>query len=279
MKLLLCSGHAWAASTPMFYTLGYYNKYCHTGHNKEFPYLWQMYLEDIGDIKLSSFQYRIVREQIQTKGNRKRKKLSPMPKDFSILEYWRRPFRIEYYIEYLKRVWDVVKDEYQSVADFSTALAGLSEDFLMKIKPKLIENFDIKVVMVFRDPVRRFWSQNADVNGKLRSHDRYAENYLKYCNVFGKDNVHYVIMEDFWDEEPEAIDGLSKFLNFEIDSISENTYWPFEGDIIKYESLYDQWRGEKKMPIDCLPKIKEKLRPLYLQYEEIIGRLPERWIV
>jgi len=277
MKLLLCPGHAWAASTPMYYTLAYYNKYCHTGHMKEFSYLWQMYLEDIGDIKFSSFQYRNIRNQIQTEGKGNSKKLSPMPEDFSLLDYYKRPFRIENYIEYLKRVWDVVKNEYESVADFSTALAGLSEDFLMKIKPKLIENFDIKVVMVFRDPIRRFWSQNGDVNGKLRSHDRYAENYLKYCNVFGKENVHYVIMEDFWDEEPEAIDGLSKFLNLEFKSISENAYWPLEGDIIKYESLWDQWHAEKKMPIDCLPKIKEKLKPLYLQYEEIIGKIPERW--
>ena len=277
MKLLLSPGHAYAASTPLYYTLGYYNKYAHTGHMKEFPYLWQMYLEDIGDIKFASRNYRTTRSKLERIGQGHTKQLSPMPDDFSIQDYYKRPFRIEHYIEYLKKVWDVVKDECKAVADFSTHNSGLSEDFLMKIKPKLLENFDVKVVMIFRDPVRRFWSQNADVNGKLRCHDRYAENYQKYCNVFGKENVHYVIMEDFWDEEPDAIDGLSKFLNLEFESISENAYWPLEGDIIKYENLKDQWIGEKKMPIDCLPIIKEKLKPLYLQYEQIIGKIPERW--
>ena len=67
MKLLLCPGHAWAASTPMYYTLGYYNKYCHTGHIKEFSYLWQMYLEYIEDIKLSSLQNDILTALVPSK--------------------------------------------------------------------------------------------------------------------------------------------------------------------------------------------------------------------
>ena len=276
MKLLLSPGHAYAASTPLFYTLGYYNKYGHTGHMKEFSYLWQMYLEDIGDIKFASRNYRTTRNKLQRIGQGHTKKLSPMPDDFSIQDYYKRPFRIEHYIEYLKKVWDVVKDECKAVADFSTSLSGLSEDFLMKIKPKLLENFDVKVVMIFRDPVRRFWSQNADVNGKLRCHDRYAENYQKYCNVFGKENVHYVIMEDFWSGETSE---LSKFLDYDIQKISENVYWPLEDKIIKYENLRDQWQGEKEMPTDCLPRIREKLNHLYLQYEQILGKIPERWCV
>ncbi len=278
MKLLLCPGHAWAASTPMFYTLGHYNKYCHTGHVKEHGYLWHMYLTDTRDIKQASFFYRNMRNQIESTGQGWNQiKLSSMPDDFPMLEFFSRPFTIKKYCEYYERVWDNVKDQYESVADFSTHLAGLSEEFLYKIKPKLLEYFDVKVIMLFRDPVKRFWSQNgANKISKLRCHDRYAENYQKYCNVFGKENVHYVIMEDFWSGE---ISTLSHFLDYNIQRISENVYWPLENELKKYKHLQDQWQFEKPMPTEMIPKIRELLNPLYLQYEQIVGKIPERWAV
>jgi|TARA_B100000131_G_C18028147_1_gene577299 hypothetical protein len=269
MKLLLCTGHAWAATTPMYYTLGYYNKYCHTGHRKENGYLWQLYLEHIRDIKQVISQYRIIRKGLETHKGNHQLKLSPMPDDFSILDFYDRPFRIEKYIEYYKRVWDNVKNEYKAVADFSTHNAGLSEEYLYKIKPKLLEHFDIQVIMVFRDPVRRHWSENGGVHGN------YAENYQKYCNVFGKKNVHYVIMEDFWSGETSE---LSEFLDYDIQQISENVYWPLD-NTVKPEHLSDQWAGEKHLPLDMISLIREQLNPLYLQYEQIIGKIPERWLV
>ena len=122
MKLLLCTGHAWAATTPMYYTLGYYNKYCHTGHRKENGYLWQLYLEHIRDIKQVISQYRIIRKGLETHKGNHQLKLSPMPDDFSILDFYDRPFRIEKYIEYGNREiipngWEIcsASDNYQGV--------------------------------------------------------------------------------------------------------------------------------------------------------------------
>ena len=169
-----------------------------------------------------------------------------------------------------------MKDDYESVGDFSTALSGIGEKFLWKIKPILLKYFDVKITMTFRDPIRRFWSQYGDINADITSHDKYAENYQKYSNVFGKENVHYVIVEDLWSGETS---GISRFLNYDIRHLAENVYWPLSDTIRKTEWLKDQWMNEKILPNNAISEIRKKLDPLYLQYEQIIGRLPERWIV
>ena len=278
MKLLLCPGTCYAASTPMFYTLAYYNKYCHTGHKKENDYLYGLYLDQTKDVK------RILRQTSQFKTKLKnigkghvRKNHIPMPDDFSLAEVWKRPFSIEKYCEYYERVWDIVKDhEYESVADFSTALIGVSEQFLHSISSTLLKHFDIKVIIMFRDPVRRFWSHRGDIDAKLDNRVMYAQNYQKFCNVFGKENVYPVIMEDFWSKE---ISGLCEFLNYDIKEISENVYWPITDTLEKYPSLKDQWCEEKELPSNYIPILRKKLNSVYLQFEEVFGKIPERWTV
>tara|TARA_B100001287_G_C22626268_1_gene502668 strand:- start:10 stop:855 length:846 start_codon:yes stop_codon:yes gene_type:complete len=281
MKLLLSVGHCYASTTSLFYTLSFNHHYCHTGANKENAYLWQTYLEsrnDIKYIKMALDHYKIAKPDYDTRNYGKYCKKLIFTEDIrKTLGYnFKRPFTIENYCNYYKNVYEIVKDEYESVGDFSTATCGVSEEFLWIIKPILQKYFDIKITMTFRDPIRRFWSQHGDINADITSHDKYAENYQKYCNVFGKENVHYVIVEDLWSGETSEI---SRFLNYDIRHLGENMYWPLSDNTKKHEFLKDQWGKEKKLPENLIPKIRQKLDPLYLQYEQIIGRLPERWIV
>ena len=48
---------------------------------------------------------------------------------------------------------------YDGVTDFTNANQKLDPFFLRDIKPRLDEHFDIKVVMIFRDPARRLFSE------------------------------------------------------------------------------------------------------------------------
>jgi len=68
------------------------------------------------------------------------------------------PFTIQKYVDYHKAHWENIKDNYKSLADFSNSNGALSPSFLKKIIPILQNDFDVKVVMIFRDPVRREWS-------------------------------------------------------------------------------------------------------------------------
>jgi len=44
--LFLNVGTGWSGTTPLYYTLGWYNKYCHAGHRKEKGYLWLINLAE-----------------------------------------------------------------------------------------------------------------------------------------------------------------------------------------------------------------------------------------
>ena len=277
MKLLLNIGHSHASTTSLYYTLACNHQYCHTGSTKENAYLWQTYLWSRNNtkyMKMALDHYKIASTRYHTKIWKKPKHTDNIRKTFGYI--FKRPFTIENYCSYYKNVYDIVKDDYESVGDFSTALSGIGEKFLWKIKPILLKYFDVKITMTFRDPIRRFWSQHGNINADITSHDKYAENYQKYSNVFGKENVHYVIVEDLWSGETS---GISRFLNYDIRHLAENVYWPLSDTIRKTEWLKDQWMNEKILPNNAISEIRKKLDPLYLQYEQIIGRLPERWIV
>ena len=297
MKLLLNIGHCYASTTSLFYTLAFNHQYCHTGDNKENSYLWQTYLESRNSmkyIKMALRHYKTQKQYLKTQNIRISKRYYKIQKKHINTQiYWRKqkyrndvltnlgdifkkPFNIENYCNYYKKVYEIVKNDFESVGDFSTATCGVSEEFLWQIKPILLKHFDIKITMTFRDPIRRFWSQHGDINADITSHDKYAENYQKFSNVFGKENVHYIIVEDLWSGETSEI---SRFLNYDIRHLGENMYWPLSDNTKRHEFLRDQWGEEKKLPDKLIPEIRQKLDPLYLQYEQIIGRLPERWIV
>ena len=70
------------------------------------------------------------------------------------------PMTIDKYIDYYTRHWHFVKDAgYHAVGDFSNHNMSLPYSFYMKYKKKLTDAFNIKVLMEFRDPIRRLFSE------------------------------------------------------------------------------------------------------------------------
>ena len=299
IKLLLGAGVPYAATTPLWYTLTWDHKYCHTGHKKEPQWL------DIIQ-RQEEKKYNLKYDQ----GHRfidRSKKFSETPafyyksrfkKPWWIIRtafsreeedyFFTLPTSIEKYIEYYKKHWEGVQYEYQSVADFSNSTCRLQKQFLLDIREKMLEVFDVKVIMIFRDPIQRLWSQskcnykNITREREIWKYDHtkvtptgwadYSEMYTKHSEVWGKENVLPLIMERAWKDPSE----LSDFLGYKIEKMHENVYYPERGTKApKLQWLPDQWSGETA-DIDY-PKLREEFDYLYVDFEKTFGYLPEEW--
>ena len=159
------------------------------------------------------------------------------------------------------------------MCDFSTNNAGLPVWFLKQYVPTLQEHFDVKVLIINRDPVRRLFSE---INTRFQKnsyefssakemffhvlqyptlrhfglHRMYegfnALTYQKevvsnYKLLFT--NVLEISMEKFW----EGKERLSEFLEYKIDNLFDNVYYPFRGsNPIHHRYLADQWMSDKE---------------------------------
>ena len=288
IKLLLGAGVPYSATTPLWYTLTWDHKYCHTGHKKEPQWLdiiqkqqEQKYNEkyDRG-VRLIDRRPKFTRIPYFYLGHKKpwwiqRTKFNRQEED----SYFSLPTTLEQYIDYYKKHWNDVKYEFQSVGDFSNSTCQLKKQFMLDIRDQLLEVFDIKVILIFRNPVYRLWSASKCnyekifcPNGKVDNWNHYAKMYTKHCEVWGKENVLPLIMERVWKDPSE----LSDFLGYKIEKMHENVYYPERGTKApKLRWLTDQWAGEHH-DIDY-PKLRKEFDYLYTDFEKTFGYLPEEW--
>ena len=189
------------------------------------------------------------------------------------------PTSIDKYIEYYKRHWDYLNGEYKSLGDFSNKPAIMDEDYLCYLRDALSDHFDIKVTMIFRDPVRKIWS-NAWTQydriytnkGNIQKSSLYHEIYEKHVRVWGKDKVFPMVMERIWEDPTE----LSDFLGHPIPEMYRNVYYPERGTSREeFAEFPDQWVNEKN-PIDY-DKMREEFDWLYKCYEKTFGEIPKEW--
>jgi hypothetical protein len=153
--LLLSAGVAFSATSPLHYTLCWDNKYAHTGHCKGPQYLFT--LESGNENEIYKFLH------LRRKGNRGRKpKILSHDSEyckFDGKDFFCKDMSIDRYINYFLTHWNYIKDDgFQAVADFSNKTADCSVQFLESVKGEICKSFNVKVVMVVRDPVRRLFS-------------------------------------------------------------------------------------------------------------------------
>ena len=307
-KLLLNAGTCFSATSPLWYTLNLDNKYCHPGHVKEHNYLWHMDIGKITDnksVRLQNWQKYIVKGHKKSKGQKFEHVLPEMLAESKwVKDKWtldenrdffaNKEINIEKYIKYYLKHWDNVKEDFQSVADFSNQNAVLSVPFMKKIKPKLLEHFDVKVTMIFRDPIRRLWSSinrvchfdlektkehfKFCVSGRMEDNVYYSDIYNRHCNVWGKENVHMIVMEELWSDYGKMID-LSNFLDFPITKIHENVYYPEMGTKApKLRGLPDQWKSDKlDLDKETWEYASEHMNHVYKSFEYTFGYIPTNW--
>ena len=244
IPLLLNFGTAYSATSPLWRTLQDDTKYLHTGHRKKTHWLWILRNQD------SSVEKKfLMTPESSLQASRQQLKFTKQEEDY----FFSLPTSIEKYIEYYKKHWEYLDGQYKSLGDFCNKMTVANEEYLCYLRDKLSEHFDIKITLIFRDPVRKIWSQAGtqrskiyNTKGGIRQSSLYGKVYEKYVRVFGKDRVLPMVMERIWEDPSE----LSDFLGHPIIKMHRNAYYPERGTNIKeFPEFWDQWRNEKN-PID-----------------------------
>ena len=123
-----------------------------------------------------------------------------------------------------------LKDEFKSVADFSQTISILPEYFLEEVRDNLCDDFDIKIIILFREPIKRLWSHCVNLSYDIKGwHDiikpplelfyeyidlpQFQNLYVDVKNKFEKifDNVLFLSTEKFYTNQEEYY-RLSEFL-------------------------------------------------------------------
>ena len=204
------------------------------------------------------------------------------------------------YFTYYKRHWKHLQENncpYQGVGDFSNSNAWLPQEFCYKVVDKLSDDFDVKVLLIVRDPIRRLWSEmggywDPDSPRQWENIEEYKKmffdhvnwGHLHYFMILEKWErvapTHVIIMEQLWegDEQEREKQRLSDFLDYDIKNIHENVYCPDRGvNAPHYKGLHDQWWSDKYSLSDELYNQVLPLMPIYQQWVDRYGSLPLYW--
>ena len=205
---------------------------------------------------------------------------------------------VDNYITFLHEYYQSIADEYRGVCDFTTSYATLPPDIISTFADKLKDNFNVKILMIFRDPVRRLFSHISHLsnsspnaflkeilfylrkipnqlvyptqkyNHKLRNFEpflfsNYSLIYETWKSFF---DTHYIIMEDLWAGRNNELERLNTFLGANITEVHENVYYPDRGaNAPKLAGLADQWTSDTE---DIDPKLLRLARSMMSrQYE------------
>ena len=164
-KLLLLAGIGWCATTPLWLTL-FKQKIVNTGISKETEIL--SYLEN-PDPEVWKYRRSAMRNILYNKNN-----YMWVRGDADLL--FSKDSTLDNFIEYYEKL---ASDDYQYVGEFSNANSFLSNNFLTQIAPKLKEHFDIRVLMITRDPVRRSYSKtSADYRCKTQVNSDISDDWV-----------------------------------------------------------------------------------------------------
>ena len=218
-KLIICAGTGWSATRSLMFSVDGYNH----GLGKEDHILYGM------SLKFDKGKYDYFINNAQTIDIQKR------------YGFTHQGQTIEKYIDlYLKN-----SVGYNGVTDFTNANQLLNPLFLRRIRSRLHDAFDVKVMMIFRDPVRRLFSEvSAFYNKKWvetnssscrdyfmkvleNGSATMSEKYTLHYNVWKNSgyNIHPIKMERIYSGD--KID-LEKFLGHSID-LYPTAYYPEKG--------------------------------------------------
>ena len=295
--LIIAAGTGWSATSPLWMTLQCSNKCAHAGLQKEDHLLYHVYSDDAWQWRKPSYE-RILRDSNsptwEYEWGRKSKYAFHKNVD-EIHELFQKP-TLETYIKYYTRHYQRVKHLYQYVADFSNSNAQLPLSFLEKIAPELKKHFQIKVLIIYRDPVRRLYSELSAqyqrdenirkkystskdyfwfyVQKRFLSHNcRYIERYKRYKSLF---NTLAVVSEDLWGGKNDQVAKLSNFLQYDIKNLWPNCYYPEMGTKAPhYENLRDQYDSDlEDLSEDDLAYGRKNLAKYYDEWYNEFGTTP-----
>ena len=205
-------------------------------------------------------------------------KTKQIPKEPDILtQVQERRLPLSYYIDYLQSLPG------ERVTDFSNSNAYLSEEFLEEIAPELKKHFDVKCTIIYRDPVKQYYSMSVHDHSLFQRKGTPIEyfrhrivterphSYVRTYRLYSKHFPTYpIVMENLWTHETQELLKLSEFLNYPLKKLHPNVYH----DGILHERLQDQWTD--KVPLSALDYriAHSKLSWMYQEWEEEFGDNP-----
>jgi len=229
------------------------------------------------------------------------------------MDFVRKNTTLSWYIEYMK---SRVKEGYRGVSDFSNSNGDLPRQFLKQIAPVLQEEFDVRVTMIWRHPVRRSYSQisnwyknmtdndNAPKEWKIRDPEKakhwetvkktYPDSisYWKsqivkpsrffvpdYVTNFEKWSVFDNVYAIIMEEAWEDPSALSDFIGHKIEKMHVNVYYPERGTKRpEIKGLRDQWSSDMQdLSLSDLQEGRCKLDWIYKNFKEKFGYIPYQW--
>ena len=177
----------------------------------------------------------------------------------------------------------------ERVTDFSNTNADLPEEFIDEIAPILLKNFDIKVTMIFRDPVRRLYSLcnhlyqtrtlRHRMHGTSIQYFRYKlkqpiASYVRTYRMYSKWFPTYtIIMEDLWKNPEKELPKLSEFLEYPVENLHPNVYH----DGIMHKKLQDQWTDKIPLSTVAYMMARKELEYLFNEWLSEFGNIPSSW--
>jgi hypothetical protein len=354
-QFIYFAGLNWCGTTSLFNTLTLTAKCMHGGFYKEELFLTYLFkyrklIKEIGIDNISLFKeyqelksYRSHYDQIDVSTPGKyyvedtgveleqelidnRKLYCSILSKFSqdqINKLYSFPPNIQDYIDYHLALHDYMGDEYKYTGDFNNYNASYSKEELSYIRDHLKEHFEIKVILIFRDPIRRLFSyynacqytkqsrkdffifdqtnyQSATerfvekiINNKNSSnimHTSYGDILRRFYDVFGKDKVCYLIMEEFFAEchekkflystqNNQEVSKLEQFLDVSINHTYPCAFVPDRGiKAPKFYSLPDQsYCDYEVLTPELYQWARNELNDHYEDFKSMHGSLPIGW--
>tara|TARA_R100001510_G_C7632628_1_gene191258 strand:+ start:242 stop:1342 length:1101 start_codon:yes stop_codon:yes gene_type:complete len=192
-KFIISTGTGWSATTPLWYTLQLDNQYMHTGLRKEGAFLDMIRRSPIQRLMMEradkqrrgmtwTTKNRVWRKKVLADNKQLMEDLKTDPQantpggalaavrrdlfftQEEIDEWLCFPPTLDKYVNYYERHWENLQKNncpYKAVGDFSNANCNLDVPFMKELVSRLSETFDVKILMIVRDPIRRLWSENS----------------------------------------------------------------------------------------------------------------------
>ena len=289
-KLLLISGFGWSATSPLIYTLQRNAKYAHFGYTKVFRYKKNndITFQSINNESINIYDHicngtweNYKSHEPATHNMNLTVDLQPLH-DFSlshIKKLMRGERTARKWVDFYHALHDhVVTKGYQSVGRMST---GGEKEFL----EILMSEFDVKVLAIARDPVRRAFSEYLCKSKVYSTSHRFNDiDYMDKINrlhkKFGEDKTHIVVMEELWEGDGTSKKELSEFLEHPITNLWKNLYAPDRGHLIEYDKdVPCQAYGQDLLELtpETYYSLKEEYQYIYDSWKDYYGSLPLYW--
>ena len=322
-KFIIGTGFGWSATTPLFYTLTITNEFMSPGLAKEDNYLknfekkvykpGSLFRERANKkqgIRTQREKYKRKKLEYTNKLNHKNRSTGGLKPESvkhryftqeEVDEYYSPPYTIEKYITYYRKHWEYLQEHgapHHAVCDFSNINGSLSKECIDKVVSALSEHFEVKVLCIVRDPIRRQWSESCSIsNPKARalweSPEQHLDYYFQSLLTLNRDYLeqydrwssfapyHMVVMEQLWegDQQEREVSRLSDFIEFDIQELHSNVYSPDCGTNPPYiPGLVDQWTSDNFQLKDHIYyKSIPYFQSQYDAWEQRFGSLPLYW--